>query len=67
LPDYDAPTTTGGKSGNSKTRTCWAGLKPGHRYCQADSMTARDVTLDQTSGVDLDTAKPFDSNLLDFF
>src|SRR5205814_3182549 len=29
LLDHDAPTTTGGNSGNSKTRTSSGGLKPG--------------------------------------
>src|SRR4029077_19328687 len=38
-----------------------AGLKPGDRYCQTDSITARDVTPDQPSRIDLDAAKPFHS------
>jgi hypothetical protein len=37
----------------------WAGREASDGDCQTDSITARDVTFDQTSRVDLDAAKPF--------
>jgi hypothetical protein len=58
--DRDTPGRRGKIRQLQNAHPC-GGLKAWDCYCQTDSITARDVTLDQASRIDLDAAKPFHS------